>query len=76
MSELTNDEALVREALDNIGQEPMSRILDRLRTAEAERDMLEANTIGILAHERIVESLRAENERLRSALKGETELSG
>lgn len=40
-------------------------LISALRTAEADRDMLEANTIGIEAHERTVADLRADNEKLR-----------
>lgn len=65
---LRTENAVLIEGAANVGMER--------DMANADRDMLEADTIGILAHERIVESLRTENERLRSALKGETELSG
>ena len=60
-----HDKALeqqMQRTLTNLEEEVLWRgeadaEVKRLR---ADRDMLEANTIGILAHERIVESLRAE----------------
>jgi len=66
------DIAIIRGSIVNVGRPPgpalaaLDRIEAQLSAAEAERDMLEANTIGIEAHDRIVESLRAETASLEA----------